>query len=55
MQGRNIYNEGGKTLEQRAQSGVGCLIPGNLQGQVEFDSKQPGLVKHIPAYCMVLD
>ena len=29
-----FYNEGGKTLQQVAQGSCGCLIIGNVQGQV---------------------
>jgi len=31
-------------LEQAAQSGCGCPIPGSVQGQVEWGPGQPGLV-----------
>ena len=31
-------------LEQAAQRGCGCPIPGGVQGQVGWDPGQPGLV-----------
>jgi len=31
-------------LEQVAQRGCGCPIPGGVQGQVGWGSEQPGLV-----------
>lgn len=38
-------------MEQAAQWGGWCLIPENLEGQVEWDSKQPDLIADVPAYC----
>ena len=46
-----FYNEGGETLEQVAQRGDSCPIPGNLQRQVGWRSEQPDLVEDVPAYC----
>mgnify|MGYP001855533296 CR=1 FL=1 len=34
----------GEALEQVAQGGCGCPIPGSIQGQTGCGSKQPGLV-----------
>jgi len=31
-------------LEQAAQRGCGCLVPGGVQGQVGWGPGQPGLV-----------
>ena len=36
--------EGGDALEQVAQGGCGCPIPGGIQGQAGFGSGQPGLL-----------
>ena len=41
--------EGGDTLEQVAQGGCGCPIPGDIQGQAGCGSEQPGLVIGNPA------
>ena len=35
--------EGGETLEQVAQRGCGCPLPGSIQGQAGWDCEQPGL------------
>ena len=40
---------GGGTLEQAAQGGCGCPIPGGIQGQAGYGSGQPGLVVGNPA------
>jgi len=37
-----VYDEGGGTLEQVAQRGGRCPVPGNTQGQVGRGSEQPG-------------
>ena len=34
-------------LEQAAQRGCGCHIPGDIQGQVGCASGQPGLVLNV--------
>ena len=36
--------EGGDALEQVAQGGCGCPIPGGIQGQAGWGSGQAGLV-----------
>ena len=41
-----FHTEGGDTLEQVAQGGCGCPIPGSIQGQVGCGSGQPGLLVH---------
>ena len=46
-----FYNEGGETLEQVAQRGGRCPMPGNIQGQVGRGSKQTDLVEDVPAHC----
>jgi len=46
-----FYGEGGETLEQAAQRGGRCPIPGDIQGQAEQGSEQPGLVEDVPAHC----
>ncbi|GAB0183236.1 mitochondrial enolase superfamily member 1 [Grus japonensis] len=42
--------EGGETLEQVAQRGCGCPLPGNVQGQVGWGFGQCGLVEGVPAH-----
>ena len=46
-----------KTLEQVARRSGRCPIPGNIQGEVGRDSKQPDLVEGVPIHCrgVVLD
>jgi len=51
MEGTNFYHESGETLEQVAQRGSRCPIPGTIQGQVGQSSEKPDLVKDVPAYC----
>ncbi|KAK4816211.1 LOW QUALITY PROTEIN: hypothetical protein QYF61_013449 [Mycteria americana] len=48
---KKFYDEGGETLEQVAQRGGRCPMPGNIQGQVGQGSEQPDLVEDIPAHC----
>jgi len=43
---------GGAVLEQVAQGGCGCPIPGGIQGQAGCGSGQPGLVVGDPAHSM---
>ena len=40
----NFHSEGGDALEQVAQEGYGCPIPGGIQGQVGWGPGQPDLV-----------
>ena len=44
-----FHTEGGDAVEQAAQVGCGCPIPGGIQGQVGCGSGQPGLVVGYPA------
>ena len=39
-----------EALEQVAQRGCGCPIPGSVQGQVGWGFEQPGLVEGVPAH-----
>jgi len=41
-------------LAQVAQRGSGGPIPGNIQGQVGWDSEQPDLAEDVPAHCRAL-
>ena len=41
---RKFFTQSGDTLEQVAQGGCGCPIPGGIQCQAECGSGQPGLV-----------
>jgi len=45
-----FHPEGGDALEQVAQGGCGCPIPGGTQGQAGCGSGQPGLVVGDPAH-----
>jgi len=46
-----FHPDGGDTLEQVAQGGCGCPIPGGIQGQAGCGSGQPGwLVVGDPAH-----
>ena len=45
-----FHTEGSEALEQVAQGGCGCPIPGGIQGQAGCGSGQPGLVVGDPAY-----
>ena len=46
-----MKNKGKKTsLEQVAQGGCGCPMPGGIQGQAGCGSGQPGLVVGDPAH-----
>ena len=49
------YTGGGDTLEQVAQGGCGCPIPGGIQGQAGCGSGQPGLVFGDPAHSRGLE
>ena len=50
-----LYCEGGETLEQVAQRGCGCPLPGSIQGQAGWGFEQPGLVGGVPAYSRGLE
>ena len=45
-----FHIEGGDALEQVAQGGCGCPIPGGIQDQAGCGSGQPGLVVGDPAH-----
>ena len=45
-----LHCEGGEALEQVAQRGCGCPIPGSVQGQAGWGFEQPGLVEGVPAH-----
>ena len=45
-----FHTEGGDTLEQVAQRGCRCPIPGGIQGQAGCGSGQPGLLVGNPAH-----
>ena len=47
--GRKFFTQGGEALEQVAQGGCGCPIPGGIQGQAGCGCGQPGLVVGNPA------
>jgi len=47
---QNKFFEGGETLAQVAQTSCGCPLSGSVQGQVGWDSEQPGLVEDVPAH-----
>ena len=47
--GRILYSESGETLEQAAQRGCGCPLPGSIQDQAGWDFEQSGLVGGVPA------
>ena len=47
---KKFFTEGGDALEQVAQGGCGCPIPGSLQGQAGCGCGQPGLVVGDPAH-----
>ena len=38
-----LYCEGGETLEQAAQRGCECPLPGGIQGQAGWSCEQPDL------------
>ena len=41
--------EGGETLEQVAQRGCECPLPGSIEGQAGWDCEQPRLEGGVPA------
>jgi len=45
-----IYCEGSETLEQLAQRGCGCPLPGGIQGQAGWGCEQRSLVGDVPSY-----
>jgi len=51
MSRKFFYDEGREALEEVAQRGGSCPIPGNIQGQVGQGSEQPDLVVDVPTQC----
>ena len=47
---RKFFTQSGDILEEVAQGGCGCPIPGSIQGQAGCGSGQPGLVVGDPAH-----
>lgn len=45
-----FHDEGGKILQQVAQRGGKCPIPGNIQDQLGQDSEQHDKVDHVPTH-----
>ena len=45
-----LHCEGGEALEEVAQRGCGCPLPGSVQGQVGWDFEQPGLVEGVSVH-----
>ena len=46
----HFHPQGGDALEQVAQGGCGCPIPGGIQGQAGCGSGLPGLVVGEPTH-----
>ena len=46
-----IFGEGAEALTQVAQSGGGCPIPGDTQGEAGPGSEQPDGAVGIPVHC----
>jgi len=46
-QGKLFYRESGEVLEQAAQGGCVCFVPGGVQDQVGWDPGQPVLVPNL--------
>jgi len=46
-----FYNNGGEALEQIAQRGGGCPVPGDIQGQAGSGSEQAVLAVGAPVHC----
>jgi len=50
-----LYCEGGETLEQVAQQGCECLLPGSTQDQTGQGCEQPGLMGGVLIYSTGLE
>ena len=50
-----LYHECGETLEQGAQCGCECPLPGSIESQAGWGFKQPGIEGGIPAYSRELE
>ena len=48
---RKFFTQGGDTLEQVAQRGGGCPIPGDIQGQAGPGPEQPDVAVDVPVHC----
>ena len=46
---KKLFIVSGGTLEQFAQRGCGCPLPGDVQGQAGWGFEQPGLVGGVPS------
>ena len=46
-----FYNEGGETLDQSAQRGGVCSIPGNIHDLAGPGFEQPDLAEVVPPHC----
>jgi len=46
-----FYNKHDEALEQVAQRGGGCSVPGDTEVQDGSDSKQPNLAIDVPVQC----
>jgi len=46
-EGEVLYYESGEVLEQAAQRGCECSVPGGVQGRVRWGPGQPGLVLNV--------
>ena len=47
---KKFFTQGGDAVEQDAQGGCGCPVPGGIQGQAGCGSGQPGLLVGDPAH-----
>lgn len=47
---KNPYNQDSEILGEVAQGSCGCIITGNVQGQVGQTLEEPGLVEAVPAH-----
>ena len=50
-----FYSKGGEALEQVAQRGGGCPIPGDVQGQAGWGSERPDWAVDVPVHHRELD
>jgi len=46
-----FYDKGGETLDQVAQRGGRCPMPGTIQAQVELGSEHPDGVEDVLTHC----
>ena len=45
-----FHDKGGKALEQVAQGGGGCLVPGDIKGQAGWGSEQHDGAVGVPVH-----